>query len=225
MRNLEALDKPLRAPSHFSFCSLRGQACSRCGKKRCRGYHCTVQHALSSHRRRLRAISLYQSGSARSENMGAGRHFVSGEATSGEERRRKPVMPPLPQVPLGSFARSSLAESCRAGLDSFAPAISLPGRLTEQGLLAVYHRRGTLLPPRNTKCPLKSDSFRWSCLDFTRGQSFFPDNGRALTARMRTVLFHLAENSYRFCHTNGKWSLSSLEYWRYESREGAPKCR
>ena len=62
---------------------------------------------------RLRAFSLYQSGSVRSEKMGAGRHS-------------------------DSSARSSLAEFCRAVFDSFAPEISLPGRLTEKGLLAVY---------------------------------------------------------------------------------------
>ena len=68
--------------------------------------------------RRLQGVSLHQSGSARSENMGAGRRFA-----------------------FGSFARSSLAESCRAGFDSFAPAISLPGRLTEKGLLTGYVAR------------------------------------------------------------------------------------
>ena len=39
--------------------------------------------------RRLLAISLYQSGSARSENMGTGRHFARRE-----ERRRKPEKNP-----------------------------------------------------------------------------------------------------------------------------------
>ena len=62
------------------------------------------------------------SGSARSENMGAGCLFASGERRSREPRG----------------TRSSLVEPCRAGFDSFALAISLPGRLTKKGLLAVY---------------------------------------------------------------------------------------
>ena len=60
--------------------------------------------------------------------MGIERHFVSSERQSRKQQG-------LPHVPLSLFARSSLSELVLILL--LTRMISLPGRLTNQGLLAV----------------------------------------------------------------------------------------
>ena len=57
--------------------------------------------------------------------------FCEWQAARPWATRNEGSSPPFAQIPLGSIARSGLAK--------LVPAISLPGRLTEKGLLAVHN--------------------------------------------------------------------------------------
>ena len=67
---------------------------------------------------RLRAVSLYQSGSARYENMGAGRHFASGEKL-GRKPNPNPIKPAAfpPGFPRLVFSLQSRRAGSRDKLD------------------------------------------------------------------------------------------------------------
>ena len=64
-----------------------------------------------------------------------------------QKRMQSLFLPPFPRVPPGSLARSSLAE--------LVPEISLPGPLTEKGLLAVYLRMFALIVSVHPYCAHK----------------------------------------------------------------------
>ena len=78
--------------------------------------------------RRLRAVSLYQSSFRRVQRNP--KTWAPGAILRAARNESASLfLPPFPQVPLGSFFRLSLAEH--------VPVLSLPGRLTEKGLLTV----------------------------------------------------------------------------------------